>query len=119
MDSTTPKPNVNSPVVEKNARFRDRIAGFAAGVASGATKLVVGHPFAFWYGVNIHFKKLTLEWKTKKDTVKIRMQVEGGMGRFSGPMDCLISTIKREKFRGLYKGATPPLIGWTIMDAVQ
>ncbi|PVU98930.1 hypothetical protein BB559_001150 [Furculomyces boomerangus] len=81
-----------------NAKLQDRLAGFAAGIASGATKLVVGHPF---------------------DTIKVRMQVEGGLGRFSGPMDCLISTIKREKFRGLYKGALPPLIGWSIMDAVQ
>ncbi|KAJ1854172.1 hypothetical protein H4R99_007551, partial [Coemansia sp. RSA 1722] len=53
------------------ATARDRIAGFAAGIASGATKLFVGHPF---------------------DTVKIRCQVEGGHGRFKGPLDCLVST---------------------------
>ncbi|PVU96099.1 hypothetical protein BB561_001385 [Smittium simulii] len=84
--------------MSEKAAAKDRIAGFAAGVASGATKLIVGHPF---------------------DTVKIRMQVEGGLGRFSSSWDCLLSTIKRERFRGLYKGATPPLIGWSIMDAIQ
>ncbi|KAJ2510889.1 hypothetical protein H4217_007644 [Coemansia sp. RSA 1939] len=80
------------------ATARDRIAGFAAGLASGATKLFVGHPF---------------------DTVKIRCQVEGGNGRFKGPLDCLISTVRKEGPRALYKGASIPLVGWAVMDAVQ
>ncbi|KAJ2837240.1 hypothetical protein J3B02_006441, partial [Coemansia erecta] len=80
------------------ATARDRIAGFAAGIASGATKLFVGHPF---------------------DTVKIRCQVEGGHGRFKGPLDCLFSTVRQEGPRALYKGASIPLVGWAVMDAVQ
>ncbi|KAJ1964218.1 hypothetical protein GGI12_001571 [Dipsacomyces acuminosporus] len=80
------------------ATTRDRVAGFAAGIASGATKLFVGHPF---------------------DTVKIRCQVEGGHGRFKGPLDCLVSTVRQEGPRALYKGASIPLIGWAAMDAVQ
>ncbi|ORX68688.1 mitochondrial carrier [Linderina pennispora] len=80
------------------ATTRDRVAGFASGIASGATKLFVGHPF---------------------DTVKIRCQVEGGHGRFKGPLDCLMSTIRQEGPRALYKGASIPLIGWAAMDAVQ
>ncbi|KAJ2746390.1 hypothetical protein GGI20_001386 [Coemansia sp. BCRC 34301] len=80
------------------ATTRDRIVGFAAGVASGATKLLVGHPF---------------------DTVKIRCQVEGGHGRFKGPLDCLVNTVKQEGLRALYKGASIPLVGWAVMDAVQ
>jgi solute carrier family 25 carnitine/acylcarnitine transporter 20/29 len=39
--------------------------------------------------------------------------------RFKGPFDCLMQTIRREGFIALYKGATPPLLGWTIMDATQ
>ncbi|KAI9336174.1 mitochondrial carrier domain-containing protein [Obelidium mucronatum] len=75
----------------------DRLIGIPAGIASGVTKLIVGHPL---------------------DTVKVRMQTEGGHGRFKGPMDCLMTTIRKEGFRALYRGATPPLIGWTIMDSV-
>ncbi|KAJ1920365.1 hypothetical protein H4219_001340 [Mycoemilia scoparia] len=84
--------------VRREANFKDRAIGFAAGICSGATKLVVGHPF---------------------DTVKVRLQTEGVNGRFNGLIDCIGSTVKKEGVRALYKGATPPLIGWSIMDAVQ
>ncbi|KAJ3283465.1 hypothetical protein HDU79_009060 [Rhizoclosmatium sp. JEL0117] len=80
-----------------NSETIDRIIGIPAGIASGVTKLIVGHPL---------------------DTVKVRMQTEGGFGRFKGPLDCLMSTVRREGFMALYRGATPPLIGWTIMDSV-
>jgi solute carrier family 25 carnitine/acylcarnitine transporter 20/29 len=76
----------------------DNVIGFLAGILSGATKLLIGHPF---------------------DTVKVRLQIEGGFGRFKGPLDCISSTIKKEGFRALYKGATPPLFGWALMDSVQ
>ncbi|KAI9219975.1 mitochondrial carrier domain-containing protein [Blastocladiella britannica] len=72
--------------------------GFIAGIASGATKLAVGHPF---------------------DTIKVRLQTEGLHGRFGGAIDCLKKTVHREGFRGLYKGATPPLFGWAMMDSIQ
>ncbi|KXS15637.1 mitochondrial carrier [Gonapodya prolifera JEL478] len=78
--------------------MKQEFAGPLAGVASGATKLVVGHPF---------------------DTVKVRMQTEGALGRFKGPLDCLLATTRKEGFRGLYKGATPPLVGWMMMDSVM
>ncbi|KAF9551301.1 hypothetical protein EC957_009185 [Mortierella hygrophila] len=71
--------------------------GFVAGVTSGVTKLVVGHPF---------------------DTVKVRMQVSGS-DRFRGPLHCLMETLKKEGPRALYKGATPPLVGWAVMDSVM
>ncbi|KAJ2783672.1 hypothetical protein H4R18_001582 [Coemansia javaensis] len=80
------------------ATARDRLAGFAAGIASGATKLLVGHPF---------------------DTVKVRCQIEGGHGRFSGPINCIVRTVRQEGPRALYKGASAPLVGWAAMDAVQ
>ncbi|KAJ2632799.1 hypothetical protein H4R22_000985 [Coemansia sp. RSA 1290] len=88
----------SEPIQTQMATARDRIAGFGAGIASGATKLLVGHPF---------------------DTVKIRCQVEGGHGRFRGPIDCLVSTVRNEGPRALYKGASIPLVGWAAMDAVQ
>ena len=47
------------------------------------------------------------------------MQTEGGMGRFTGPMDCLKQTVKLEGLRGLYKGGTPPLVGWGIIDSLM
>ncbi|CEG67114.1 hypothetical protein RMATCC62417_03583 [Rhizopus microsporus] len=79
--------------------LRNRIRGFAAGMASGITKLVVGHPF---------------------DTVKIRMQTTSKAdGRFKGPLDCFLKTIRHEGPSALYKGATPPLVGWMFMDSIM
>ncbi|CDH49810.1 mitochondrial carrier [Lichtheimia corymbifera JMRC:FSU:9682] len=75
----------------------NRFRGFAAGVASGITKLAVGHPF---------------------DTVKVRLQTSG-KADFKGPLDCLKKTIQKEGFRALYKGATPPLVGWMFMDSIM
>ncbi|KAI9591250.1 hypothetical protein BDF19DRAFT_455741 [Syncephalis fuscata] len=85
-------PEENTPVL------RDRLRGFAAGIASGVSKLVIGHPF---------------------DTLKVRLQTEGGAGRFNGLTDCLLSTIRKEGIFALYKGATPPLIGWMFMDSIM
>lgn len=80
------------------ATTRDRVAGAFAGLASGVTKLAIGHPF---------------------DTIKVRCQVEGGHGRFQGPVQCLVNTVRYEGFRALYRGASMPLVGWAMMDAVQ
>ncbi|KAJ2904230.1 carrier YMC1 mitochondrial [Zalerion maritima] len=71
--------------------------GFVAGVFSGITKLSVGHPF---------------------DTIKVRLQTTTS-DRFSGPLSCLLQTLRHEGFHGLYKGATPPLVGWVFMDSVM
>ena len=38
--------------------------------------------------------------------------------RFSGPLQCVTQTVRREGVRGLYKGATPPLVGWMFMDSI-
>ncbi|OLL24506.1 Mitochondrial substrate carrier family protein L [Neolecta irregularis DAH-3] len=67
---------------------------FLAGSVSGVTKLLVGHPF---------------------DTVKVRIQT----GIYNSPWACLKGTIINEGMRGLYKGATPPLIGWAFMDSLM
>ncbi|KAL7901702.1 mitochondrial carrier domain-containing protein [Trichoderma sp. SZMC 28014] len=71
--------------------------GFVAGVFSGIAKLTVGHPF---------------------DTVKVRLQTTQS-SRFSGPLQCVLQTIRNEGVTGLYKGATPPLVGWMFMDSVM
>ncbi|KAH0537677.1 hypothetical protein FGG08_005542 [Glutinoglossum americanum] len=71
--------------------------GFVAGVFSGIGKLTVGHPF---------------------DTVKVRLQTTQ-TSQFRGPLDCLLQTIRKEGVQGLYKGATPPLVGWMFMDSIM
>ncbi|KAK0387267.1 hypothetical protein NLU13_5580 [Sarocladium strictum] len=70
--------------------------GFVSGVFSGVAKLTVGHPF---------------------DTIKVRLQTTDS-SRFRGPLQCVTQTIRNEGVRGLYKGATPPLVGWMFMDSV-
>ncbi|BGO91367.1 hypothetical protein NBRC10512_007107 [Rhodotorula toruloides] len=72
------------------------LRGFAAGTASGMTKLVVGHPF---------------------DVIKVRLQCSPP-GTYGGPWECLKTTIRAEGPRALYKGATPPAIGWTLSDSM-
>ncbi|CRG86002.1 Mitochondrial substrate carrier family protein L [Talaromyces islandicus] len=71
--------------------------GFVAGVFSGVAKLSVGHPF---------------------DTIKVRLQTSKN-AQFKGPLDCVLQTVRKEGLRGFYKGATPPLVGWMIMDSVM
>uniref|UniRef100_A0A0B7JSE4 Mitochondrial thiamine pyrophosphate carrier 1 n=1 Tax=Bionectria ochroleuca TaxID=29856 RepID=A0A0B7JSE4_BIOOC len=80
----------------KKASSAHDYKGFVAGVFSGVAKLTVGHPF---------------------DTVKVRMQTTDAT-RFRGPLQCAMQTISQEGFRGLYKGATPPLLGWMFMDSI-
>jgi Mitochondrial carrier protein len=52
------------------------------------------------------------------DTVKVRLQTTQ-KSQFRGPLDCLLQTIRKEGVSGLYKGATPPLIGWMFMDSMS
>ncbi|GAA5885189.1 hypothetical protein JCM16303_005892 [Sporobolomyces ruberrimus] len=70
--------------------------GFAAGTLSGLSKLAIGHPF---------------------DTIKVRMQCSKP-GTYTGPLQCLVDTIKGEGPRALYKGASPPAVGWAISDSM-
>ncbi|KAJ6093465.1 hypothetical protein N7486_008754 [Penicillium sp. IBT 16267x] len=71
--------------------------GFVGGIFSGIAKLSVGHPF---------------------DTIKVRLQTSKD-GHFRGPLDCTMQTLRKEGVRGFYKGASPPLVGWMIMDSVM
>lgn len=76
---------------------RANYKGFVAGVFSGIAKLTVGHPF---------------------DTVKVRLQTTPP-SRFAGPLQCVLDTVRAEGFLALYKGATPPLVGWMFMDSIM
>ncbi|KAI5793270.1 carrier protein YMC2 [Geopyxis carbonaria] len=80
-----------------DAREPQAYRGFVAGIFSGIAKLSVGHPF---------------------DTIKVRLQTSPH-SRFSGPIDCLLQTVRREGLRGVYKGASPPLVGWMAMDSLM
>jgi solute carrier family 25 carnitine/acylcarnitine transporter 20/29 len=50
------------------------------------------------------------------DTIKVRLQTTGS---FNSPLHCVRETILREGVNGLYKGVTPPLVGWMLMDSVM
>ena len=54
---------------------------------------------------------------TRFDTIKVRLQTTERT-QFKGPLDCFLQTVRNEGVRGLYKGATPPLVGWMFMDSM-
>lgn len=88
-------PLTNDPQVPKT--YHAPYVGFIAGMCSGVMKNAVGHPF---------------------DTIKVRLQT-APPGQFKGPMDCVMKTFVNEGVRGFYKGFTPPLVGWVLMDSVM
>ena len=67
------------PVETPTNSFREtvwpRTRNFIAGYFSGMALVLAGHPF---------------------DTVKVRLQTEGKTGRFKGPLDCLMQTVRNE-----------------------
>lgn len=107
--------------------------GFVAGVFSGIGKLT-GKPIRLcmqkilliainsWPSVrstqapleSTHEYELT---SIRFDTIKVRLQTSERT-QFKGPLDCLLQTVRHEGVRGLYKGATPPLVGWMFMDSM-
>ncbi|KIW03522.1 uncharacterized protein PV09_05286 [Verruconis gallopava] len=88
---------VSEKLEEENKKAPANYKGFVAGVFSGIAKLTVGHPF---------------------DTIKVRLQTTE-KSHFRGPLDCVLQTVRNEGVRGLYKGATPPLVGWMFMDSLM
>ncbi|GJE87666.1 mitochondrial carrier [Phanerochaete sordida] len=73
-----------------------RLIGALAGVGSGLTKVAVGHGF---------------------DTVKTRLQCSPP-GTYRGAIDCMVRIVRNESVFALYKGATPPAVGWAAIDSV-
>ncbi|KAI9244346.1 mitochondrial carrier domain-containing protein [Sporodiniella umbellata] len=68
-----------------------------AGLVGGLAGLAVGHPF---------------------DTVKVRLQSRELASRYKGTINCFLSTIKQEKFIGLYKGMASPAFGVGAVNAI-
>nr|ADE10072.1 mitochondrial carrier protein [Tremella fuciformis] len=98
-DAIDPLAEVAEPDVEAippPAKKHSPFAGFAAGICSGWTKLVVGHPF---------------------DTLKTRLQC-APKGTYTGAWQCFVSTVSKEGPLALYKGASVPAISWGITDSI-
>ncbi|OCH96048.1 mitochondrial carrier [Obba rivulosa] len=51
------------------------------------------------------------------DTIKTRIQCSPP-GTYRGAVDCLLQTVRNESIFALYKGATPPAVGWAAIDSV-
>jgi solute carrier family 25 carnitine/acylcarnitine transporter 20/29 len=51
------------------------------------------------------------------DTIKVRLQTSTS-AQFKGPLECLMQTVRNEGVLALYKGASPPLVGWMFMDSL-
>lgn len=88
--------------------------GFVAGVFSGIAKLSGTLPAVIWLRYFIANSRIVGH---PFDTVKVRLQTTD-KSQFRGPLDCLLQTVRKEGFAGLYKGATPPLVGWMFMDSM-
>jgi solute carrier family 25 carnitine/acylcarnitine transporter 20/29 len=71
--------------------------GFFAGAVYGVTSVLVGQPL---------------------DTIKTRMQAQPTEGKF-GAMRLASQLFKAEGLRGLYRGATPVVLGGTIFRSAQ
>ncbi|KAF1797438.1 mitochondrial carrier domain-containing protein [Mucor lusitanicus] len=68
-----------------------------SGLVGGLAGLAVGHPF---------------------DTVKVRLQSRELASRYKGTWNCFVTTIKQEKFVGLYKGMASPAVGVAGVNAL-
>ncbi|CAA7258662.1 unnamed protein product [Cyclocybe aegerita] len=73
-----------------------RLVGAVAGMGSGLTKVAVGHGF---------------------DTIKTRMQCSPP-GTYRSAFDVLSKIVRNEGIFALYKGATPPAVGWAAIDSL-
>ncbi|RKP03556.1 hypothetical protein CXG81DRAFT_9402 [Caulochytrium protostelioides] len=73
----------------------DQIKSFLSGGAAGVATVLAGHPF---------------------DTLKVRLQTSN---QYSGLLDCLRQTVRRDGLLGVYRGMASPLIGVTPMFALS
>ncbi|KAJ8083917.1 hypothetical protein PM082_002684 [Marasmius tenuissimus] len=72
-----------------------RIVGAVAGMGSGRSSSV----------------------RTPFDTIKTRLQCSPP-GTYAGAFDAFFKILKNEGPRALYKGATPPAVGWAAIDSL-
>jgi len=89
--------------------------GFVAGVCSGVAKLSIGYDHLL---PSQRMQITKIQSRHPFDTVKVRLQTSSKT-QFKGPLDCLLQTLRKEGVNGLYKGATPPLVGWMCMDSLM
>ena len=70
------------------------------GGLAGAVGVFVGQPFDF---------------------VKVRLQAGSTLGgaRYSGALDCVVKTVRREGVLGMYRGATPPILNSFVLNAIM
>lgn len=84
-----------------NHALLDAGADFFAGWVGGCAGVLVSHPF---------------------DTVKVRLQSQSvdpsSVRHYRGTWHCLVDTVKHEKFHGLFKGMSSPLLGTAAWNAV-
>ncbi|XP_017025968.1 mitochondrial basic amino acids transporter isoform X2 [Drosophila kikkawai] len=74
------------------------LVDFGAGLLGGAAGVLVGHPF---------------------DTVKVHMQMDNPRNpKYKGTVDCLKTIIRKDGFRGLYRGITSPIGGIGFVNAI-
>lgn len=126
-------------VMEKKQEVKN-YKGFFAGVFSGITKLTGKSNWSFVCLARSYLlqtrqhtdhlrpsnKKTKVSIPTANthavghpfDTIKVRLQTSSKT-QFRGPLECLLQTIRNEGVAGLYKGATPPLVGWMFMDSIM
>lgn len=79
------------------AEAKSPVHDLLGGTVGGICQVLVGHPF---------------------NTVKVRLQT-AAPGVFSGAMDCLKQTVRKEGFLGLYKGMSSPLVGIGAINATM
>ncbi|KAK2467361.1 hypothetical protein APHAL10511_000596 [Amanita phalloides] len=75
----------------------DPTVDFIAGALGGIAGLVVGHPF---------------------DTVKVRFQNPTLAGKYTSTAHAFVSIVREERFIGLYKGITSPLVTVALLNSL-
>lgn len=98
-----------------NSGTRIRFIGALAGVGSGLAKVRK----TLKQSMKISFLTPTLIQVSVGhgfDTIKTRLQCSPGAYR--GISDAFTQIVRKEGFSALYKGATPPAIGWAAIDSV-
>ncbi|KAI0375111.1 mitochondrial carrier [Pilatotrama ljubarskyi] len=91
-----------------------RLVGAVAGVGSGEIpQLLSGTDFIDVTALPDTDAALP----TSFDTIKTRLQCSPP-GTYRGAIDCLLKTVRNESVFALYKGATPPAVGWAAIDSL-
>lgn len=90
--------HVSLPVMTSTSSFKESVLDILCGSIAGGTAKIIEYPF---------------------DTVKVRLQSQPDHHppKFKGPLDCFQQTIRREGFRGLFRGISSPIVGAAAENA--